>query len=95
MTIRESKRVEHAHNETRGRVNACRKRLRQTRAAQKTLRLTQDEAVFVAQEMPSLVSGDQNFVDSEEVFEEMDASLPHPSRQFTPEVDRRLRLRAR
>jgi hypothetical protein len=51
--------------------------------------------VFVAQEMPSLVSGDQNFVDSEEVFEEMDGSLPHPSRQFTPEVDRRLRLRAR
>jgi predicted metalloprotease len=95
MTSRESKRVEHAHNETRGRINACRQRLRQTRAAQKTLRLTQDEAVLAAHELLPLVSNEENFVDSEEVFEEMDESLPRPSRQFTPEVDRRQRLRAR
>lgn len=87
--------AEHAHGETRHRVNACRKRLRETRATQRALRLTRDQALLAADDLPSLVASDADSTDSEEVFEEAGASHSHPSSQFTPEVDRRLRLRAR
>jgi hypothetical protein len=86
---------EHAPGGTKQRVSACRKRLRQTRAAQRALRLALDEAVVEASELLELASGDEELSDSENVFEEAGASNLSRTRRFTPEVDRRTRLRAR
>jgi hypothetical protein len=87
--------AEHAHRETRQRINDCRKRLRRTRAGQRALRVAQDEAVLAADELLALGSPDKDFADSEEVFEEAGTSLSRASRRFAPEVDRPRRLRAR
>ena len=87
--------IEHAHKETRQRINDCRKRLRRTRAGQRALKVAQDEAVLAVDELLALVSADVDFADSEEVFEEAGTSLSHTSRRFAPEVDRPRRLRAR
>jgi hypothetical protein len=59
------------------------------------LRLEQDEAVLEAAELLELVSGVGDFGDSENVFEEAGASKLAETRRFSPEVDRRVRLRAR
>jgi hypothetical protein len=93
MTIRDS--AEQARNGTRQRVVACRKRLRRERATQRALRVERDEAVLAADELLALVSGDARFADSEEIFEEAGAAHTRETRRFTPEVDRRTRLRAR
>ncbi|HEX8843620.1 MAG TPA: hypothetical protein VF791_03200 [Pyrinomonadaceae bacterium] len=74
---------------------ACRKRLRQARAAQREFRLANDEAVLAANELLGLAPGRMEFADSETVFEEAGARHAPTSRRFTPEVDRRARLRAR
>lgn len=87
--------AEHAHKETRQRINDCRKRLRRTRAGQRALRVAQDEAVLAADELLALVSAEMDLADSEEIFEEAGASLSPASRRFAPEVDRPRRLRAR
>ncbi|HEV7375084.1 MAG TPA: hypothetical protein VGN95_10230 [Pyrinomonadaceae bacterium] len=87
--------AEHAHNETRQRINGCRKRLRRIRAGQRALKVAQDEAVLAADELLALVSAETDFADSEEVFEEAGTSLSRASRRFAPEVDRPRRLRAR
>jgi len=87
--------AEHAHNETRGRISACRKRLRRTRAKQRALRISQDEAVMAANELLGLVSGDACVADCEDDFDGAGASTLGAARRFTPEVDRRARLRAR
>jgi hypothetical protein len=87
--------VERAHKETRQRINDCRKRLRQTRAGQRALKVAQDEAVVAADGPLALVSAETDFADSEEVFEEAGTSLSRASRRFAPEVDRPRRLRAR
>ncbi|HEX8920472.1 MAG TPA: hypothetical protein VF766_03275 [Pyrinomonadaceae bacterium] len=86
---------EHAPGGTRQRVSACRKRLRRTRATQRALKLALDEAVLEASELLKLASGQEDFGDSENVFEEAGASNLSRTRRFTPEVDRRTRLRAR
>jgi hypothetical protein len=85
----------YAPGETKQRVSACRKRLRRTRATQRALRLAQDEAVIEANELLKLVPKDGEFSGSENVFEEAGASNTRTTRRFTPEVDRRARLRAR
>jgi hypothetical protein len=59
------------------------------------LRIEQDEAVVEAAKLLDLVSGAGNLSDSENVFEETGASKPGKTRPFSPEVDRRVRLRAR
>jgi hypothetical protein len=87
--------AEHAHKETRQRINDCRKRLRRTRVGQRALKVAQDEAVLAADELLALVSVETDFADSEEVFEEAGTALLHTSRRFAPEVDRPRRLRAR
>jgi hypothetical protein len=85
----------HASCGTKQRVSACRKRLRRTRATQRALKLALDEAVLEANELLKLAAGDEEFNDSENVFEEAGASNVNRTRRFTPEVDRRTRLRAR
>jgi hypothetical protein len=85
----------HAHNETRQRVSACRKRLRRMRAGQRALRVEQDEAALAADELLALVSTATDFADSEEVFEEAGATVSSASRRVAPEVDRPQRPRAR
>lgn len=93
MTIRQTKSSEHAG--TRERIIACRRRLRRARRVQRAFRLSQDEAVLAATELLRLDSDEVEFADPDEVFEE--AGTPHAraTRHFTPEVDRRTRLRAR
>lgn len=85
----------HAPCGTKQRVSACRKRLRRTRATQRALKLALDEAVLEANELLKLAAGDEEFSDSGNVFEEAGASNVRRNRRFTPEVDRRTRLRAR
>ena len=80
---------------TKQRVSACRKRLRQGRAMQKALRLPQDETNPASDKTLHLVSANENVDDSENVFEEAGASKIGTAHRFTPEVDRRVRLRAR
>jgi hypothetical protein len=62
---------------------------------QRALRIEQDEAVIAAKSLLALVSQSENQSDSEEVFEEAGATPLGVPRRFTPEVDRRARLRAR
>ena len=62
---------------------------------QRTLKIAQDEAVLEAAELLKLVSGSEESSDSENVFEEAGATPLGATRRFTPEVDRRARLRAR
>jgi hypothetical protein len=59
------------------------------------LRLEQDEAVVAASELLKLVPDSEDFSDSERVFEEAGASKGAKTRRFAPEVDHRVRLRAR
>ena len=86
---------EHAPGGTKQRVSACRKRLRQSRAAQRGLKLAQGEAALRASEVRKSVSDSGDFSNSENVFEEAGAHGLGATRRFTPEVDRRARLRAR
>ena len=86
---------EHAPSGTRERVSACRKRLRQSRAMQRGLKSAQDEAALRASELSPAASDSGDSSDSENVFEEARASRLGATRRFTPEVDRRARLRAR
>jgi len=62
---------------------------------QKALRLAQGETNPTSDETLHLVSVNKDFGNSENVFEEAGASKTGATRQFTPEVDRRARLRAR
>lgn len=56
----------------------------------------QDEAVLAARELLALAREEADLVDPENDFEEAGApKLAAAARQFTPEVDRRPRLRAR
>jgi len=95
MTAQHNRHGDCASGGTRQRISACRKRLRRTRATQKALRLAQDEAVLEANELLGAVAGDADFSDSENVSEEAGTSSLKTIRRFTPEVDRRARLRAR
>ena len=95
MTAQHNRSGECAPGGTRQRVSACRKRLRHTRATQRALKLAQDEAVLEANELLRSVSGDADFSDAENILEEAGASSLRATRQFTSEVDRRARLRAR
>ncbi|HKQ99207.1 MAG TPA: hypothetical protein VJT09_00960 [Pyrinomonadaceae bacterium] len=80
---------------TKERISACRKRLRQTRATQRALRIEQDEAVVAANTLLALVSRSVDPGGSEEIFEEAGATRLGTTPRLAPEVDRRLRLRAR
>ena len=95
MTAQHNSHGECAPGGTRQRVSACRKRLRRARATQRALKLAQDEAVLEADELLKAVSGDADLSDTENVFLEAGASSLRTTRRFTPEVDRRARLRAR
>jgi hypothetical protein len=86
---------EHTTLATRQRISACRKRLRRARAIAKALRLEQDEAVQEAARLLESISGVGDCADSENEFEEAGASKLAQTRRFSPEVDRRTRLRAR
>jgi hypothetical protein len=86
---------EHAPGGTKQRVSACRKRLRQSRATQRGLKLAQDKAALSASELSPAASDSGDFGDSENVFEEAGAHGLGATRRFTPEVDHRARLRAR
>jgi hypothetical protein len=86
---------EHAPSGTKERINACRKRLRRGRAMHRTLKVTEDEAVSQVSETLKMVSGETDFSESEHVFEEARPSTLGATRQFTSQVDRRMRLRAR
>ena len=81
MILRHSKNAEHTYSETRERINACRRRLRRTRAAQRVLRIVQDEAVIAADALLALAPSDADLVDSEEVFEEAGAYVLRASRR--------------
>jgi hypothetical protein len=87
--------AERTYKETRQRISACRKRLRQTRAMLRALKVEQDEAVVAAGELLSLASTASAFADSQNVFEETGVSVSSASRRFAPEVDRPRRPRAR
>ena len=80
---------------TKQRVAACRKRLRRRRALQRAFKLAQDEAVMAANEILALIPGDVDFAEGEDDFDEAGAPGALTPRRFTPEVDRRARLRAR
>jgi hypothetical protein len=81
---------------TKQRISACRKRLRRTRAMRRAQDLERDEAVVAARELLALAREDGDFGEPENDFEEAAApKLAAAARQFTPEVDRRPRLRAR
>ena len=55
-----------------------------------------DEAVLAANELLAFVPADGDFSDPENDFEEAgEPKLATTARQFSPEVDRRPRLRAR
>ena len=95
MTLRHGRNGECEPHGTKQRISACRKRLRRTRATQRALRIEQDEAVVAANNLLALVAESENFARSEEIFEEAGASALGTTRQLTPEVDRRARLRAR
>lgn len=95
MTAQHNSHGDCAPHGTRQRVSACRKRLRRTRAIQRSLKLAQDEAVLEANELLRTVSGDADFSDSENDFEEAGTSSLKTTRRFAPPVDRRARLRAR
>jgi hypothetical protein len=62
---------------------------------QRALRIEQDEAVLAANSLLAVTSGSADLSNSEDVFEEAGASRLGTNRQYTPEVDRRARLRAR
>jgi hypothetical protein len=88
--------LEHAPNGTRQRVSACRKRLRRTRAMRRALDIERDEAVLAARELLALAREKGDFAEPLNDFEEAgEPKLAAAARQFTPEVDRRPRLRAR
>ena len=97
MTIQRDRSDKQAQQQqgTKQRVVACRKRLRRRRALQKASRLAHDEAVVAANELLALVPNEADFTDSEDDFDEAGASTAGATRRFTPEVDRRARLRAR
>jgi hypothetical protein len=61
----------------------------------RALRIEQDDAVLAANSLLASVAGSADFGAAEDVFEEAGASKSGTTRQFTPEVDRRARLRAR
>lgn len=75
--------AEQAPHGTRERINACRKRLRRTRATQRTLRIEQDEAVLAANSLLAGGAGSADLSDSEDVFEEARAYPLGTPRQFT------------
>jgi hypothetical protein len=75
--------AEQAPHGTKQRITACRQRLRRMRAAQRTLRIEQDEAVLAANRLLSTVAGNADLRDSEEVFEEAGTSPAGTTRQFT------------
>ena len=93
--IRQNRELESAHGGTRQRIIECRRRLRRTRATQRSLKLAQDEAVIAAAELLAVVVSHKDFVKAEEVFEEAGATFARKSRQFAPAVDRPVGLRAR
>lgn len=62
---------------------------------QRAHKLAQDEAVREASELLKLFPENGDLSHSENVFEEAGASRTGATRRFTPEVDRRGRLRAR
>jgi hypothetical protein len=62
---------------------------------QRALKIEHDEAVLEASKLLDLVSGAGNADDSEDVFEEAGALKLGKTARFSPEVDRRVRLRAR
>jgi hypothetical protein len=95
MTAQHNRNGDCAPGGTRQRVSACRKRLRRARATQKERRLAQDEAVLEANELLRTVTVNADLSDSENVFEEAGTAGLRTARRFTPEVDRRARLRAR
>ena len=86
---------EQAHQGTKQRVVDCRKRLRRRRALQRAFKLEQDEAVVAANELLALVPTEADFAECEDDFDGAGASTKVATRRFTPEVDRRARLRAR
>lgn len=57
--------------------------------------MAQDEAVLEANELLRAVPGNADLSDPENIFEEAGSSGVGTTRGFTPEVDRRARLRAR
>jgi hypothetical protein len=75
--------AEQAPHGTRERISACRKRLRRTRATQRTLRIEQDEAVLAASKLLASIAESADLGDSEDVFEEAGASPTGTVRQFT------------
>ncbi|MBA2731547.1 MAG: hypothetical protein H0U54_01510 [Acidobacteria bacterium] len=96
MNARDSSRNgESAPHGTRQRISDCRKRLRQTRAMQRALRIEQDEAVLAASSLLTLTSESADLGNSEDASEDAGASPVGTTRRYTPEVDRRARLRAR
>jgi hypothetical protein len=95
MTAQDNKHGDYAAGGTRQRVSACRRRLRQARVNRRALKLARDEAVLEAKELLRSVNSSADLSDPENVFEEAGASSLRTTRQFTSEVDRRARLRAR
>lgn len=83
MNARHSRNGESAPHGKKQRISACRKRLRRTRATQRTLRIEQDEAVLAANHLLASVAGSADLSDSEDVFEEAGASPRGTTRQFT------------
>jgi hypothetical protein len=62
----------------------------------RALNVERDEAVVAARELLALVREEGDFGDAENDYEEAAApKLAAAAREFTPEVDRRPRLRAR
>jgi hypothetical protein len=62
----------------------------------RALHIERDEAVLAARELLALAREDADLADLENDYEEAGApKLAAAARQFTPEVDRRPRLRAR
>jgi hypothetical protein len=75
--------AEQAPQGTKQRISDCRKRLRRTRATQRTLRIEQDEAVLAAKSLLASVAGRADLSGSEDVFEEAGASPAGATRRFT------------
>ncbi|HEX8709801.1 MAG TPA: hypothetical protein VF723_16285 [Pyrinomonadaceae bacterium] len=95
MNIERATSLERAQAETKQRVIACRQRLRRNRAIKRAAEAAGDGARPLPEEISAAASGQPGPPASPILFDNGEVSVPPPGRAFTPEVDRRARLRAR
>ena len=86
---------EHSGEGTRQRIIACRRRLREARAAQRSAQQVSAVAALAASEVMGNSVDDPELTDFADGLGVTETSARQPARSFVPSVDRRAPVRAR